>query len=55
MNLVGTDSWADLISGYQIDDLYAEFTLQPYQSAWTTNKFEPTGEEHLHSCFYVSQ
>lgn len=55
LNLVGTDSWADLISGYQIEDLYAEFVLQPYQSAWITNKFEPTGKEDLHSCFYICQ
>ncbi len=39
LNLVNTDSWCDLISGQKIDDLYDKFELQPYQSAWITNKF----------------
>ncbi|GAB4547649.1 MAG: alpha-amylase family glycosyl hydrolase [Pleurocapsa sp.] len=39
LNLVNTDPWCDLISGHQIEDIYAKFPLQPYHSAWITNKF----------------
>lgn len=39
LNLVNTDAWYDLISGHKIDDIYDKFELQPYQSAWITNKF----------------
>lgn len=39
LNLIGIDSWCDLLSGEQIENLYATFTLKPYQCAWITNKF----------------
>lgn len=39
LNLIGIDSWCDLLSGEPIEDLYAKFMLQPYQCAWITNKF----------------
>ncbi|MDB9312802.1 sugar phosphorylase [Spirulina sp. CS-785/01] len=38
LNLTLTDQWSDLISGQIITDIYEPFTLQPYQSAWITNK-----------------
>ncbi|MEA5462694.1 alpha-amylase family glycosyl hydrolase [Leptothoe sp. PORK10 BA2] len=38
LNLVNTDSWMDLISGEQFDDLHAAYNLQPYQSVWLTNR-----------------
>jgi sucrose phosphorylase len=40
LNLVITDPWCDLISGQIIYDIYDEFLLKPYQSAWITNKFD---------------
>jgi len=39
LNLIATDEWRDLISGQNIPDIHDTFTLQPYQSAWITNKF----------------
>ena len=39
LNLVLIDPWCDLISGKTIDDINEEFVLEPYQSAWITNKF----------------
>ncbi|MGB5900245.1 MAG: alpha-amylase family glycosyl hydrolase [Geitlerinemataceae cyanobacterium] len=39
LNLIGIDSWCDLLSDKQIEDLYATLTLKPYQCAWITNKF----------------
>ncbi len=39
LNLVITDPWCDLIGGQTIEDIYAKFSLKPYQSAWITNKF----------------
>jgi sucrose phosphorylase len=39
LNLIGTDPWCDLLSGEQIENLYAKFVLKPYQCAWITNKF----------------
>ena len=39
LNLVITDPWCDLIDGQTIEDIYAKFSLKPYQSAWITNKF----------------
>ncbi|MGB3240321.1 MAG: alpha-amylase family glycosyl hydrolase [Geitlerinemataceae cyanobacterium] len=39
LNLIGIDSWCDLLSGKQIEDLYATLTLKPYQCTWITNKF----------------
>jgi sucrose phosphorylase len=39
LNLIGIDPWCDLLSGEQIENLYAKFTLKPYQCAWITNKF----------------
>ncbi len=40
LNLIITDPWCDLISGQLMSDIHATFELQPYQSAWITNKFE---------------
>ena len=42
LNLIITDPWCDLISGTVVDDIHAKFVLEPYQSAWITNKFEPS-------------
>ncbi len=39
LNLLIIDPWCDLISGCEIADIYETFQLQPYQSAWITNKF----------------
>ncbi|RMG10963.1 MAG: alpha-amylase [Cyanobacteria bacterium J055] len=39
LNLIGIDPWCDLLGGELIEDLYAKFTLKPYQCAWITNKF----------------
>lgn len=38
INLIGTDSWVDLISGMAIDDLSGSITLKPYQSVWLSNQ-----------------
>ncbi|QGQ22531.1 alpha-amylase [Gimesia benthica] len=40
INLIGTDSWIDLISGEIYSNLRAELTLKPYQVVWLTNLFE---------------
>ncbi|BFM07986.1 sugar phosphorylase [Halioxenophilus aromaticivorans] len=37
INLIGTDSWKDLISGSVYESLEDVLTLQPYQSLWITN------------------
>ncbi len=42
LNLIITDPWCDLISGTLVDDIHAKFVLKPYQSAWLTNKFDPS-------------
>lgn len=42
LNLIITDPWCDLISGTLVDDIHAKFVLKPYQTAWITNKFEPS-------------
>lgn len=39
LNMAITDRWCDLLSGQDIEDIYAKFTLKPYQCAWITNKF----------------
>ncbi|MEB3212112.1 MAG: sugar phosphorylase [Leptolyngbyaceae bacterium] len=39
LNLIVTDSWFDLISETLIEEGTTEFLLEPYQSAWITNKF----------------
>jgi sucrose phosphorylase len=41
LNLIGTQVWCDLIGGQCIENIYDKFVLQPYQSAWITNKSEP--------------
>lgn len=38
INLVETQSWMDLISGQQLDDLRATLDLQPYQCLWIVNQ-----------------
>ena len=40
INLIGTDSWIDLISGEIYSDLRAELVLKPYQVVWLTNLFD---------------
>ncbi len=42
LNLIITDPWCDVISGKLVDDIHAKFVLEPYQSAWITNKFDPS-------------
>ncbi|MFH1300457.1 MAG: alpha-glucosidase C-terminal domain-containing protein, partial [Planctomycetota bacterium] len=37
INLIGTDSWVDLISGELYSDLRGDLVLQPYQVIWLTN------------------
>jgi sucrose phosphorylase len=39
LNLIDMDEWKELLSGEMIPDLYGEFTLAPYQSAWITNRW----------------
>ncbi len=37
LNLICTDKWYDLIGECEIENIYDEFQLEPYQSAWITN------------------
>ena len=37
INLIGFDSWFDLISGGVIEDLSSSLKLKPYQTVWITN------------------
>jgi sucrose phosphorylase len=37
INLISTDSWRDLISGVELDDLSSRLELAPYQALWLTN------------------
>ncbi|MEO0534205.1 MAG: alpha-amylase family glycosyl hydrolase [Cyanobacteria bacterium P01_A01_bin.123] len=47
LNLVGTDTWHDLISGDRFDDIQASYTLHPYQSVWITNKIDPEAQDEI--------
>lgn len=38
INLIGTDSWFDLISNAEIKQGQTQIILEPYQSVWLTNK-----------------
>jgi sucrose phosphorylase len=38
INLIGTDSWTDLISGKQITEQDVELELKPYQTVWISNQ-----------------
>ncbi|MDJ0536748.1 MAG: sugar phosphorylase [Xenococcaceae cyanobacterium MO_207.B15] len=38
INLICIDPWHDLLTGQIIEDITAQFILEPYQSAWITNK-----------------
>ena len=38
INLIGTDHWADLISGAVYDNLGGQLTLAPYQFVWISNQ-----------------
>ncbi|MCC0178792.1 alpha-glucosidase C-terminal domain-containing protein [Waterburya agarophytonicola K14] len=40
INLICIDPWQDLLSGGVIQDINDSLTLQPYQCAWITNKFD---------------
>jgi sucrose phosphorylase len=37
INLIGTDSWQDLISGEPYEDLGQQLRLAPYQTVWISN------------------
>ncbi|MCA9017143.1 MAG: alpha-glucosidase C-terminal domain-containing protein, partial [Planctomycetaceae bacterium] len=37
INLIGTDSWVDLISGELYTNLRGDLVLEPYQVIWLTN------------------
>lgn len=37
LNLIVTDSWRDLISGFVFDESTQIFTLKPYQTLWISN------------------
>ena len=39
LNLIDMDEWKELLSGEKIPDLYGEFSLKPYQSAWISNRW----------------
>ena len=47
LNLVITDEWYDLISGYHFGDSDRMYTLQPYQSVWITNKVNSAQDESM--------
>ncbi len=38
INLICIEPWYDLLTGQIIEDITAQFILEPYQSAWITNK-----------------
>ncbi|BDY05753.1 sugar phosphorylase [Ferrimonas sp. YFM] len=38
LNLIGTDTWWDLLSDEEYTDLHGEIELAPYQVVWLTNK-----------------
>ncbi len=40
LNLTDTEPWCDLISKKVIENIYATYTLKPYQCLWITNKFK---------------
>jgi glycosidase len=40
LNLIVTESWSDLISGLEINDLIHAIELQPYQTVWISNKID---------------
>ena len=37
LNLIGTESWHDLLSDRPIADTAGQITLQPYESIWISN------------------
>ena len=37
INLIGTDSWHDLISGHEYEDMRETVILEPYQTIWISN------------------
>lgn len=41
INLIGTDDWIDLITGQPITVADVTLELQPYQTVWISNQFEP--------------
>lgn len=38
LNLIGTESWRDLLTGTRLDDLEQVLTLEPYQCLWLSNR-----------------
>jgi len=47
LNLLNTDTWYDLISGDQFQDICSVYTLQPYQSLWITNKIDSAHDQSI--------
>ncbi|MGF1569345.1 MAG: alpha-amylase family glycosyl hydrolase [Nodosilinea sp.] len=47
LNLVSTDDWHDLISGYQFTDIEEVYALAPYQSVWITNKINAAHDNSM--------
>jgi len=39
LNLIDMDEWKELISGEEIQDLFGEIVLRPYQTVWITNRW----------------
>ena len=42
INLIDTENWGDLISGNMLETHLDIIELQPYQSAWLTNRMPVT-------------
>jgi sucrose phosphorylase len=38
LNLIASDSWTDLVSGHQYDELDSIIEFAPYQFVWLSNK-----------------
>jgi sucrose phosphorylase len=38
INLIGGDSWLDLVSGVAVESTDGEITFAPYQCRWITNR-----------------
>ena len=38
LNLIATEAWVDLISGFAYEDLAGQIVLEPYDCVWITNK-----------------
>ena len=38
LNLIATEAWVDLISGFAYEELAGQIVLEPYDYVWITNK-----------------